>query len=496
MLMVAVTFCAAFPCFAQVGSDTNEIWVSARTNALGSWQFWGSGTYNDPYYGDFDAIIDSQPTNTTIHLLPGVFYTKGFEFKPGDPYLKAGQRLLGAGIDTTIICKDTNFNYDDRQMQGVVWSEADGVEVANLTVDCSGNSSLSYKIVGVGLFGNNCYVRRVKVIHWCGNFSTANESPAISMGGATTSNNIVSKCVCLKDTGTYDDGIGIDGQGIVEDCRVDFPSNNGNAYLCADANNTRFSGNECSGGGTGFYTDTDPDSDLTIIGNTFSDVINGIVISKTPELGWLEKGLFIKDNIVELSTNFSSGWQYGINLWSGETNAAPWRRIMISGNTVNYIDGSSPAAGVHVLGISVQSALTNNIIGVQVLGNEINRAFVNNPSSPWHYEPVGVVWANNVDENGVPTKVNNLGASSPSTLTLNYTDGTVFVTSTTTQNVVLPPAMGFSAKEVVIVNEKTTGNISVTAPSGNSLYPSSPITIAPYGSAQFISDGSSAWTEE
>src|SRR5262245_32465604 len=57
-----------------LADDTNEVWISARIDGVGLDQYWGNGTITAPFYGDFDYIINSLPTNTTIHLLPGIHH--------------------------------------------------------------------------------------------------------------------------------------------------------------------------------------------------------------------------------------------------------------------------------------------------------------------------------------------------------------------------------------------------------------------------------------
>ena len=55
-----------------------EVWVSAQTNALGTHLKQGFGTRADPYYGDFDYILNGL-SNCIVHLLPGTHYSKGWE---------------------------------------------------------------------------------------------------------------------------------------------------------------------------------------------------------------------------------------------------------------------------------------------------------------------------------------------------------------------------------------------------------------------------------
>src|SRR5262249_38655496 len=96
------------PMLVRALTDTNEIWISSTNSSLGS-GIHGYGTLVAPFYGDFDVIINTNPPNTTIHLLPGVFYTLGSQPTGGGQTLKAYQKVIGAGRGNTIVQRaDTN----------------------------------------------------------------------------------------------------------------------------------------------------------------------------------------------------------------------------------------------------------------------------------------------------------------------------------------------------------------------------------------------------
>jgi hypothetical protein len=54
-----------------------NVWIAARNDRVA-----GTGTHNDPYDGStqakFDALMSTMPTNTCVHLGPGVFQTNGY----------------------------------------------------------------------------------------------------------------------------------------------------------------------------------------------------------------------------------------------------------------------------------------------------------------------------------------------------------------------------------------------------------------------------------
>jgi len=63
--------------------NASEIWISARTNALGTSTMLETD-HHHPFTAILTFIINLIPPNTTEHLLAGVFYTKGNQ-ADGDP---------------------------------------------------------------------------------------------------------------------------------------------------------------------------------------------------------------------------------------------------------------------------------------------------------------------------------------------------------------------------------------------------------------------------
>src|SRR5437870_5147557 len=83
--------------------DQFEFWIAIRTDG-----YKGTGTEVDPYDGSsptiFDALMNSFPPNTTIHLGPGIFQTQGYAAGvSGGWQPKPGQRIVGDGIDETTL---------------------------------------------------------------------------------------------------------------------------------------------------------------------------------------------------------------------------------------------------------------------------------------------------------------------------------------------------------------------------------------------------------
>src|ERR1044071_1121022 len=126
LFVVISSLCSFFPIAALAVGDTNEVWVSARTNALGSGSVWGTGAITNPFYGDFNEIMNGLPKNTIIHLLPGIHYTTGYIGAGGDFLLKAYQKIIGAGIDVTIVKRDASKHPDNGNIGELVAWATDG----------------------------------------------------------------------------------------------------------------------------------------------------------------------------------------------------------------------------------------------------------------------------------------------------------------------------------------------------------------------------------
>ena len=135
----------------------------------------------DPH--EFDALMRSLSTNTTIHLGPGTFLTKGFclsapaIFASWQP--KSGWRMLGSGIDVTVL------KLVEASLEGAFYSaigtiyynpayRLSGFEVSDLTVDSnlSGQpipSGKDFAPVTCGAIlagGTQIRIRRVRAINF------------------------------------------------------------------------------------------------------------------------------------------------------------------------------------------------------------------------------------------------------------------------------------------------------------------------------------------
>jgi hypothetical protein len=491
-LTLLLALCCRSPLQAgELAGDAREVWISARTNRLGSGSIAGSGDIIRPYYGDFDAILNSLPSYTTIHLLPGIHFTKGYEFTRGDAALKAYQKVIGAGIDVTTIRRDLRFHPDTADNEGELWSNADGVEVSDLTIDANGRDSDLQKNNAVGLRGSFCAVRRVKVINGSGNLAKEQECFAIYIGDPGKTGNIVSECEVSSIQGTYCTAISLLGQGIVSHNRVFFPAvtnvNQGifQAYQASGSQNALLDGNSCDGGLTGFETDTLSDTNLMIVNNAFRNVLCGVVIIK--DKNWSVDGVSIRNNIIELSEAIPTRAGYGIVIRNEDrTGRVHYRNISIADNTVRALHPGR-IDRKPMVGIEANSSMRSNMINVRIEANTVDRLF------EWKVNASGVWMANNSDLAGVPLHVRQVGPGSPGAVALRPLDGAIFVNSLSTSNLALPSGRGFSGKELTIVNAKANGSLLIGPSRGEKLIPNRAVLLMPNQSAHFISDGTGKW---
>jgi hypothetical protein len=496
--IVALALCVAAPALARAGGDTNEVWISARTNGLGSGVRRGTGAITAPYYGDFDAIINSLPTHTTIHLLPGVHYTKGFQGESVDAALKANQKVIGAGMDASIVRRDTRFHGDTTSQDGQLWSMADGVEISDLTVDANADGTEAFKKAAVFLGGNYCAVRRVKAINTSGNLARGSECFAIYIAPATNGiGNSISECEVSSVRGNYCDGISLIGQGEVKHNRVFLPVVTKHldqafyvAYSALGSRSAMIQGNYSYGGTAGFAGDTLSEKDLSIVNNTFQNVALGIYIVKAS--GYSIDGLFIRNNTIEISTNVDSSRDrlYPIYISNEDTTGkVVYRNVVIAGNTMRYC-GNGGISRRYRTAILARGAAGTNFYNLRIVDNTIDRSF------EFMLNARGVSLDANTDLQGVPLQFRQVGAGSASTVSLNPIDGMVIVTNPATTTIKLATATGYDGKRVTIVNSRSGGDLTVYPAAGQEIVLSTPALVSSNSSASFVSDGSSKWFKQ
>jgi len=302
-----------------------EVWLRQDSSEYyysnpGLWpRYHGNGTQLNPFYGDFDAIIQSRSPGDIINLNPGVYYTRGGEPKldPQPSIWKSNQVLRGAGMASTTIRLGNNERNQIGAWYAVIYGGRTGVglQVSDLTVDCNtlSNPNLATHLGvrdGVMLYGSNTKVRRVKVVKPYGTAvsvggSTGNEAFGINLGGLTTNgpvtltevNKEISECVVTDVLGNYVSAYLISGSGTVRFNSVTFPvltyGQHGHeanttvrklfAYTAAWAYSAAIMNNSSYGGQKGFWSDTGALKNVYVLDNDFVNVSEGVSFRLTSE---------------------------------------------------------------------------------------------------------------------------------------------------------------------------------------------------------------------
>ena len=178
----------------------------------------GSITCARTYYR-FDEIIATVPANTTVHLGPGLFLTRGY--LDGDPpAIKSGQKFRGSGMRVTTV-RLVNASVPLGRY-GVIGSksllgELESFEVSDLTVDCNldgqlirDKAFLPIACCGILAAGGHHRYRRVRAI----NFGTLQYAPSASF----------LECFVLWSAGAYP-GTSVERVDcVIEDCVVEQPA--------------------------------------------------------------------------------------------------------------------------------------------------------------------------------------------------------------------------------------------------------------------------------
>jgi hypothetical protein len=157
-----------------------NVWIALRTDGVK-----GTGTASDPFDGStearFDAVMNSLPVNTKVHLGPGTFSTRGYaDGVSGGWQPKPGMKIVGAGIDVTVLklaaMQTSNAQFYAIGHDLVSGGQAnlmDSVELSDLTIDCNvgGQGGTNVACGAVRLMGNHVRIQRVKARKWGANAS-------------------------------------------------------------------------------------------------------------------------------------------------------------------------------------------------------------------------------------------------------------------------------------------------------------------------------------
>jgi hypothetical protein len=526
-----VTTCAAVQMYAAI--DPRGVWFDPTGTALAS--NGATGTLSNPLGGSGTAFDDNMrylcagaggsPTypNLVIHLKAGTYETTGWVYNNNFDavgntawLLRAGQRLVGEGIDRTII-KRINPNNDLYYVVGSRWGEKN-VEVTDLTVDGNYWASADTTISVGGLNMKNLgRVRGVKVTGTSGNTSAGSnyEFFTLRMSGTTLANavdrtatgGLIENCEVSNVRDGYINGI-MPGAGQIQivNNRVFMPhytSGTGSMGInIGDSVNSIVMGNVVSGGFRGLYNDTGVVSNITIMGNQFHDCIRGIEFVRHPinSPSEIVNDLHITDNIIHMSTDSNVAEnRYGILLHN--LGSSPITRPQIKDNIIKGGVSPSTTWGLLLYEVGYPECYDNRL-------HNINN--INSPSYTLQtdFQTVGGRIYNLFNHQGAVVSPEKwLSPRSSDWLnrkTIPSTDPNASYAVQVGDNfiglqksgftVTLPTAFGYAGKEIVIVNETgatLTGSILNCSVAGQTINGAASVSLAaPYTSVRVTSNGS------
>jgi len=392
---------------------TNEFWISTvvQTNG-GANGVYGNGTLDCPYDGSTQTKFDSVMHflsydaylrfNITIHLLAGTYQTLQTSWQINGWRLQSGQKLLGSGIDNTIIQLATNAP-SGSYVIGCYPLYCSNIEVADLTLNCNYTGG-TFSYGGMGLEGTGGLVaKRVKVINVAGadpNYEVV--GIAFNCGGIGSTNNsdgnIIEECEVDAAPGQNCDGLAFYGSptqwisGIMRNNRIVFSATTGSAINCAWMRNTLIEGNYVEGGTSGFYGDTGGYTNILMAHNVFENCGVPVFIANVPR-----QNLMFCYNTISSTTSNGVAWAFRFDSLSSYTN------IAIIGNTVTF-NGNTPVPGSQFLWV-------NNIAGLIVANNMVDPGLGNSISGC-----TGINMYLNYDLNGnLRTDLDTMGFSTMTT---------------------------------------------------------------------------------
>jgi hypothetical protein len=379
--LFAVFFLLVFS-LAPAWADGTGVYIAIRTDGLP-----GLGTQSNPFDGStktkFDTLMQSFPTNTQIHIGPGIFMTDG-----GDGFnLKAGQIVQGSGMGVTIL-KLAGHGSNGYRKHYHLAGNCSGVQISNLTCDGNyqGYAWPAHDVVGgVTPFGSNTVVDSVEMINCYGDSTDGQEEFSILLGGPTPQS-IQTNCViknCL--THQYAPGANYTNGPMISYCTgakiincTDDGSNHGFGFAGdSDAEVTGCTTSRLTN--TAFYTDTAADDHITIDENSFSSG-NGIPIqfnSASPATY-----VTISDNALETSNSTGSGSAAIVLSGSSGShftvtgnvftyNGTNWSGLMLNDGTIfTDLDVENNSSNVGLIGGGGSDMDITNVGMVQ--GNHFN----------------------------------------------------------------------------------------------------------------------------
>jgi hypothetical protein len=351
----------------------NVYWVSTNTDSD------NLGTLDNPFICNtqtsFDYRMNNLPANSTIHILAGTYQTLG----DNDWFIKSGQKILGSGIDVTIIQLVTNAPSGSFVMGS---PPGTNIVVSDLTIAGANTSTLSYS--GLCLSGTKLTVSRVKAINLAF-FDKSVNSEAWGIGmvscgyGSTiqSEGNIIEDC----EVSHFQGGSGISAiffngsptnsiSGIMRGNRVYLSTSVPLGYFAfngAWTHNWLVEDNYVHGGSVGFYGDTGSYLNVVVAHNLFENCYYGIEL-----LYGNRKNLTFASNTILLNpgTNvYNHNDAFLFYIASGFT----YTNIVISGNSVDF-------SGATICGMTYNFLNADTVGGLTVKNNTVDSLLVNHIS--------------------------------------------------------------------------------------------------------------------
>ena len=334
--------------------------------------------------------MQSLPANSTVHILAGKYQTDGnYGWN-----VKTGQKILGSGIDVTVLQVKPDAISGAAVIQSYYANTVSNVEVADLTCDCNptGRTANYYKN-GVEIDGSCNAIRRVKVINTVAFSSGYTEVWGIVIDAKHVQGrgNIIEDCEVTRFSGSPGNNLSAiylcgmpsenfelssECRGVIRNCRVlgnpgDQASNEHMIFAYGGGQNCLIEGNYAENVYIGSHDEYGADN-MIFINNIFKNCSAPIDFHCSKKYS----NMTIAYNHFELASA-PGGWSCAIYLNSGPGDQGAYTNVNIIGNTVT--------CGVITTGDSSFSdhnffLACGNVTGLNVYNNTVDARLGINPN--------------------------------------------------------------------------------------------------------------------
>lgn len=518
LLMSCLLIAGTNSVFGQA-TEGRKVWVSPELSiscvGKGSICVWGNGTYEDPWYGDFDYIMENLVQGgDKVRLLAGIFYTRGCQNGgTGCGWkVKSNTAIIGAGAWKTTIELRVINQTNPIEIVGTDGGSVYNVLIQDLGIDGQATGSELHKRQAVALRGSYNKIQRVEVVNCIG---PSQEAFLLYLGGGISQlGNSIEDCKISEVKGNYISAISVQGQGYVKNNFVDLPDitlsagDNIFGINLGSGNNLVVEGNFVSGGTRSIHYDTDDIKNVIVKNNILLNARSGIHFQTT----WDVDNVFICDNIIEMNPDESGASEANaIMLWhNSPTVGKEFKNIYVTGNTIRYVGGiiTQPYANNRALNIKADVA--------DRAGNFIfaNNRYTSNlvlrlpEFEPTNYAENVQVFGNTYLNGDDVSDVNQVAPVASlkrrlitsSFVQLNGHDRYVAVNFSSQTIVRLPDGNQFPGKEYLFTNENPSGGPTMAVitrfPTQNirdQVTSSNIRVLNPGESVSIVSDGANTW---